>query len=153
MSAALQEATIQQQCKQLHLPAVAAQCARLAEQAVRERQTHHGYLEALLGSELEERERRTIERRLRDARLPRMKTLEEFDFAQSPKVSPSESQELATGDYIGRAEPVIFLGEPRACRTGHRSMGIPACARPKRSALRAAQGFAPAGTPSSQTPP
>ena len=96
MSAALQEATIQQQCKQLHLPAVAAQCARLAEQAVRERQTHLGYLEALLGSEMEERERRLIERRLRDARLPRMKTLEEFDFAQSPKVSPSEIQELAS---------------------------------------------------------
>ena len=112
MSAALQEATIQQQCKQLHLPAVGAQCLRLAEQAVRERQTHLGYLEALLGSELEERERRMIERRLRDARLPRMKTLEEFDFSQSPKVSPSEIQELATGDYIGRAEPVIFLGEP-----------------------------------------
>jgi hypothetical protein len=34
MSAALQEATIQQQCKQLHLPAVAGQCVRLAEQAV-----------------------------------------------------------------------------------------------------------------------
>jgi hypothetical protein len=60
VSAALQEATVQQQCKQLHLPAVAAQCVRLAEQAVRERQTHLGYLEALLGSELEERERRTI---------------------------------------------------------------------------------------------
>lgn len=42
MSAALQEATIQQQCKQLHLPAVAGQCVRLAEQAVRERQTHLG---------------------------------------------------------------------------------------------------------------
>jgi hypothetical protein len=41
----------------------------------------------------------------------------------------------------------------RGVAHGRRSMGIPACARPKRSALRAPQGFAPAGTPSSQTPP
>src|SRR2546422_3975607 len=114
---ALQEAAIQQQCKLLRMPALASQCVRLAEQAVRERQTHLGYLEALLGSELEERERKTIERRLRDARLPRMKTLEEFDCSQSPKVSPSEIQELASGDYLGRAEPVIFLGEPGTGKT------------------------------------
>lgn len=41
-----------------------------------------------------------------------MKTLEEFDFRQSPKASHSEIQELGTRDYIGGAEPVIFLGEP-----------------------------------------
>src|SRR5438094_10545573 len=47
-AAGLQEAAIQQQCKLLRMPAVAAQCVRLAEQAVRERQNHLGYLEALL---------------------------------------------------------------------------------------------------------
>src|SRR5690348_16050123 len=142
MSAALQEATIQQQCKQLHLPAVAGQCVRLAEQAVRERQTHLGYLEALLGSELEERERRTVGRRLRDARLPRMKTLEEFDFAQSTKVSPSEVQELATGDYIGRAEPVIFLGEPGTGKT-HLLTGlcVAACRQKRRVRFITAAGL------------
>jgi DNA replication protein DnaC len=96
-AAGLQEASIQQQCKLLRMPAVAAQCVRLAEQAVRERQNHLGYLEALLATELEERERNTVERRPREARLPRMKTLDEFDFSQSPKVSPSQMQELATG--------------------------------------------------------
>ena len=101
MSAALQEATVQQQCKQLRLPAVAAQCVRLAEQAVRERQTHLGYLEALLGSELEERERRTIERRLRDARLPRMKTLEEFEFSQSPRYPLQRSRNWQVGTLVG----------------------------------------------------
>ena len=42
MSGALEEATVQQQCKQLRLPAVAAQCVRLAEEAVRERHTPLG---------------------------------------------------------------------------------------------------------------
>ena len=42
MSGALEEATVQQQCKQLRLPAVAAPCVRLAEEAVRERHTPLG---------------------------------------------------------------------------------------------------------------
>lgn len=47
-TAVLEMATIRQQCKVLHLPTVAAQCGQLAEQAVRERRTHLGFLEALL---------------------------------------------------------------------------------------------------------
>ena len=82
VSAPLEEATIKQQCKFLRMPAVAAQYASLAEQAIRERQTHAGYLEALLAAEIEERERNTVERRIKDAHLPRVKTLEEFDSVQ-----------------------------------------------------------------------
>ena len=101
-SAPLEEATIKQQCKFLRMPAVAAQYASLAEQAIRERQTHAGYLEALLAVEIEERERNTVERRIKEAHLPRVKTLEEFDFAQSPKVSAVQMHSLAQGGYIER---------------------------------------------------
>lgn len=52
-----------------------------------------GYLEALLQAELEEREQRRIERRLREARLPRIKTLQEFDFARNFKVSAQQIHE------------------------------------------------------------
>ena len=110
-------ATIEQQCKVLHLPAVAAQCGQLAEQAVRERRTHLGFLEALLQAELEEREQRLIERRLREAHLPRLKTLEEFDFARCPKVSAQQIHELAAGSYLGRAEPIIFIGDSGTGKT------------------------------------
>jgi len=111
----LQEAAVKQQCKLLRMPAMAAQCVRLAEEAVRAKQTHLGYLETLLAAELEERERNTIQRRIQEARLPRMKTLDEFDFGQAPKISPGRIQELAQGSYIERAEPVIFIGD---CGTG-----------------------------------
>src|SRR5580700_3163218 len=106
--AALEEATIKQQCKVLRMPAVAAQCAQLAAEAVRDRRTHLSFPEALLAAELEERERNLIERRLREARLPRMKTMEDFDFARNPKVSAQQIHELARGDYLAKAEPVIF---------------------------------------------
>jgi hypothetical protein len=40
-----------------------------------------------------------------------LKTLEEFDFSQSPKISPAQLHELAQGGYIERAEPIIFIGD------------------------------------------
>jgi DNA replication protein DnaC len=111
----LEKAAVEQQCRVLRLPAVAEQCAPMAEVAVKQRQTYLSYLEALLAVELEERERNTIVRRIKEAHLPRMKTLEEFDFTKAPQVSATQIQELAQGGYIERAEPVILIGD---CGTG-----------------------------------
>ena len=116
-TAVLEMATIRQQCKVLHLPTVAGQCAQLAQQALRERRTHLGFLEALLAAELDEREQRLVARRIRDAHLPRIKTLEEFDFAQSPGISAQQIHELAQGGYIARAEPIIFIGDSGTGKT------------------------------------
>jgi DNA replication protein DnaC len=116
-TAVLEMATIRQQCKVLHLPTVAGQCAQLAQQALRERRTHLGFLEALLAAELDEREQRLVARRIRDAHLPRIKTLEEFDFAQSPGISAQQIFELAQGGYIARAEPIIFIGDSGTGKT------------------------------------
>jgi DNA replication protein DnaC len=113
----LEVATIQQQCKLLRMPTIASQCVSLAEQALRERQTYLRFLEALLAAELEDREQKTIERRIREAHLPRIKTLEEFDFAQSPKISAVQLQELAQGGYLERAEPVLFIGDSGTGKT------------------------------------
>jgi DNA replication protein DnaC len=99
----------------LRLPAVADQCASLAEEAIKQRLTYLRYLEALLATELEERERNTIARRIKDAHLPRMKTLEEFDFSKAPQIQATKIHELAQGGYIERAEPVILIGD---CGTG-----------------------------------
>src|SRR5437763_8555320 len=92
---ALRETIVAQQCQTLHLPTVAGQCGRLAAQAERERQPYLGYLEALLAAELEDRERRAIERRIKEAHLPRVKTLDDFDFSQAPAVSPTRLATLA----------------------------------------------------------
>jgi len=58
----LEQAAVQQQCRSLRLPAVADQCAPLADVAAKQRQTYLRYLEALLAAELEEREHNTITR-------------------------------------------------------------------------------------------
>src|ERR1022692_3817124 len=70
----------------LRLPSVGAQFASLAEEAAQRKHSHLHYLEALLQAEMEDRERRSIELRMKEAHLPRIKTLEEFDFAQSPHI-------------------------------------------------------------------
>jgi len=132
-SVAIDHASVRQYCKQLRTPTIGTQFERLAEEARQQRQTYVRYLEALLVAEVEERERRVVERRLREARLPRVKTLEEFDFSQSPRVSAVHIRELAEGGYLQRAEPVVFIGD---CGTGktHLASGlcVAACRQKKR---------------------
>ena len=105
--ALLQEATVRQHCKMLRMPMMGSQLSSLAEQAVRENKNHIGYPEALLDAEVEERERNTVDRRIKEAHLPGVKTLEEFDYNHSPMVTAAKMLELAEGGYIERTEPVL----------------------------------------------
>ena len=109
---ALEYASVLQYCKAARMPTVAANFITLAEQAVKENHSHIRYLEALLAIECEERDRHAIDSRIRDAQLPRLKTLEEFDFAQAQQISAARIRELAEGGYIERKEPIVLIGEP-----------------------------------------
>jgi DNA replication protein DnaC len=80
---------------------------KIAEQATREGHSHIRYLDALLTAELEEREDRLVSRRLFEAKIPRMRTLDDFDFKVSP-ISMPQIRELAEGSYLERAEPICF---------------------------------------------
>jgi DNA replication protein DnaC len=120
----LEQASVKQYCKAMRVPVIGANFVTLAEQAVKEGHSHVQYLEALLAMECEERDRHAIENRIRDARLPRMKTLEEFDFSQAPQIPAARLRELAEGGYIERSEPVVFLGE---CGTGKTHLATGLC--------------------------
>jgi hypothetical protein len=65
--------------------------------AAKENHSHIRYLEALLAMKGEERDRHAIGNRIRDAQLPRMKTLENFDFGQAPTSA------------LGRTDPVALV--------------------------------------------
>jgi DNA replication protein DnaC len=120
----LEQASVRQYCKSVRVPTIAANFLALAEQAVKENHSHIRYLEALLAMESEERDRHAIDNRMRDAQLPRMKTLEEFDFAQAPKIPAARIRELAEGGYIDRSEPVVLIGE---CGTGKSHLATGLC--------------------------
>ena len=53
---------------------------------------------------------------MKEAHLPRIKTLEEFDFAQSPHIPAARIRTLAEGSYLERAEPVLLVGDPAPAR-------------------------------------
>lgn len=121
---ALEEAAIRQSCKRLFLGAIASQFDGLAREAARDGHSHLRYLDTLLAAELEERGQRKVQRRLQEARLPRLKTLEQFDFNQAPHLPAALLRQLAEGGYIERAEPVILLGE---CGTGKTHLATALC--------------------------
>ena len=141
-SAALVEATVRQQCKALHLPTIGSQFGSLAAEAIMGKQSHTEYLEALLAAELEERERRTVERRIREAHLPKVKTLEDFNFSEAPTIPAAQIRELAGGSYIDRAEPVVLTGE---CGTGKTHLAtalcVAACRQRRRARFTTATGL------------
>ena len=129
---ALEHASVRQYCKAVRTPSIGANFVSLSEQAIKENHSHIRYLEALLALECEERDRHAIDNRIRDAQLPRMKTLEEFDFAQAPQLPAAKIRELAEGGYIERSEPVVLIGE---CGTGKSHLATGLClaaCRPKR---------------------
>ena len=127
----LEHASVRQYCKAVRVPTIGANFLSLAEQAVKENHSHIRYLEALLAIECEERDRHAISNRIRDAQLPRMKTLEEFDFSKCPSISAQQIHELARGDYLVKAEPVIFIGESGTGKT-HLLTGLAVACRQKR---------------------
>jgi DNA replication protein DnaC len=130
----LREECVRQHCRVLRLPTIAAQFVRLAEEASKQQYGPVRYLEALLDAELEERERNAIARRIFEARLPRVKTLDEFDFSQAPQISAARIHQLADGGYIQKAEPLVFIGEPGTGKT-HLATGlcVAACRQRRRA--------------------
>jgi len=137
MSAAkpVQQAAIQQYAKQLRLPTLGDQFARLAEEAVKEKQSHLSYLEALLEAEVEERDRKAVARRIQEAHLPTVKTLEEFDFQSAPHIPAGLVRNLSEGGYLTRKEPVVFLGETGTGKT-HLATGLAVAACRQRKRVR-----------------
>ena len=74
--------------RELKLPTVRADAARLAEIAVRERQTHLAYLAELLAAEIDDRTGRRRTRRIAEAHFPRIKRLADFNPDAIPASRP-----------------------------------------------------------------
>jgi DNA replication protein DnaC len=123
-SDALEQASVRQYCKLVRTPAIAANFIPLAEQAAKEQHGYARYLEALLALECEERDRHAVGNRIRDAQLPRLKTLEEFDFSKAPQIPAAKIRDLAQGGYIERSEPIVLIGD---CGTGKSQLATGLC--------------------------
>lgn len=128
-------AAIRELCRPLHLPTIATQAVRMAEQAAKEKLGHLGYLEALLSAEVEERQQNVAARRIKEAHFPKVKTLEDFDFQIAQHLPVTQIRQLSEGGYIGRTEPVILLGEAGTGKT-HLATGLAVAACRQRRRVR-----------------
>jgi DNA replication protein DnaC len=124
---------IKHHLKQLRLPTMAGECESLAEQAARDNHDHLAYLLKLTERELIERERKSADRRLKAARFPAHKTLDQFDFTAQPSVNKPLALQLAAGDYLTSRENILLVG-PSGTGKSHLaiSLGINACSQGKR---------------------
>ena len=117
----------------LKAPTLRQSVARLAERARAEGWTHEEFLAACLQREVAAREAHGGEGRIRAARFPARKSLEEFDFDHARGLKREQVAHLGTLDFVAARENVVFLGPPgtgkthlaiglgvRACQAGHR---------------------------------
>lgn len=103
--------------KQLKLPTVLREYEKVAREAARDGVDHPRYLLRLIELELIDRERRTVERRIRAARFPAVKSFDTFDFAAIPSLNKMLVLELARSEYILRRENIIALGNSGTGKT------------------------------------
>lgn len=119
--------------KQLKLPTMHSECEKVAARSAHENLDHLAFLLALCELELVDRERRAAERRLKAARFPAHKTLDEFDFAAQPSVNKPLVLELIKGEYLSKRENLILVGASGTGKTHLATgLGIAACLSGKR---------------------
>jgi len=109
--------------KTLKLPTFLREYDKVARQCADEGVDHARYLLRLAELELIDRERRMIERRIKAARFPTVKSLDSFDFKAIPSLNKVLVLELARGEYIDRNENVIALGNSGTGKT-HIALGL-----------------------------
>ena len=107
--------------KRLKLPTFLREYEKLAQQCAAEGLDHVQFLARLVELELIDRERRLVERRIKQARFPVVKQLESFDFKAIPSLNKMLVLDLARGDYIDRRENVILLAQAASARLISRS--------------------------------
>ena len=109
--------------KALKLPTFLREYDKQARQCAAEGVDHVRYLVRLTELELIDRERRMVERRIRMAKFPAVKSLDSFDFKAMPSLNKMMVLELARCEYIERRENVIALGNSGTGKT-HIALGL-----------------------------
>src|SRR5262245_41479480 len=127
--------------KALKLPTVLSECDTVAARCAAENVDHLTFLLQLCELELIEREQKAAQRRLKAARFPAAKLLDEFDFSARPSVNKPLVLDLVRGDYIARRENILLVG-PSGTGTTQlaTSPGMAGCAQGQPGRFRAGTG-------------
>src|SRR5579863_7850864 len=103
--------------KALRLPTILRDYDKAARQCAEEKADFPTYLLRLTELELLDRERRATERRIKQARFPVVKSLDNFDFLAIPSLNKLLVLELVRGEFIDRRECVLAMGNSGTGKT------------------------------------
>lgn len=125
--------------KKLRLSGILETLELRSRQATDDHLSHSQFLFRLLCDEVERRDSRQLDQRLRRASFESLKTLEDFDWRFNPKLPKEKLLELGTCQFVARKEVVLLCGPSgtgkshlaqalghRACRSGHTVLYITA---------------------------
>jgi DNA replication protein DnaC len=88
------------------------------------------FLEKLVDDELNARDNKGLDKRVRAARFPVTKTLEEFNFAFQPSIDVKQIKALASCDFSAKRETALFIGPPGVGKSHlATAIGVKACLR------------------------
>jgi DNA replication protein DnaC len=124
------EILLQHHLKKLKLPTVLREYEKIARQCATENVDHIRYLARLIELELLDREARMIDRRVKAAKFPAVKSLETFDFDAIPALNKKLVLDLARCEFVEHRENVIALGPSGTGKTHIAiGLGLAACQR------------------------
>jgi DNA replication protein DnaC len=103
--------------RELKAPLIAQTFSALGDQAREQGWSHEEYLAAVLGRQVASRSVNGTRMRISAARLPQIKTLEDFSFTHMPSATRDLIAHLATTTFIARKENVVLLGPPGTGKT------------------------------------
>ena len=109
--------------KALKLPTLLREYDKVARQCAAEGVDHVRFLLRLVELEVIDRERRMIERRIKAAKFPAVKSLDSFDFAALPSLNKALVMELARSEYVERRQNIIAVGNSGTGKT-HIVLGL-----------------------------
>jgi DNA replication protein DnaC len=119
--------------KELRLPTFARNYEAYAEDAAQTGQAYHRFLLALAEQEIQHRTNQRQLRRIKEAGLPQLKELQDFNFSLVPSLNARRVVELSQGSYIAQAEPIIMVGNPGLGKTHLAiSLALEACRKQQR---------------------